>query len=197
MRKIFLALMLFTLTNVFSQFKLTSEGIVNCNDSSLNYIILNFNNKNRTELYNSTLQFLKGIYNSPNDAISVIENDMIALNGVQRDAIPHGVRKAKLDIKFFGKYLRYFDLNYKINLYFRDNKIKIESPTFDCYTYLSNLTKSNLYLKYKDSPILDNYGIYDLKNELKRPESKEHIEHFFNIIILGISKKNEQNNSDW
>jgi hypothetical protein len=187
MKKIILLIALLPIFNINAQFTLTINGLVNSDDETKNYVVYEFDGISQSELYKRVLMFINKTYNSPKDVVSEVQYDLITISGVQHDQIGVGVRKSKLDTKLMGKYTRILDLHYKLNIEFKDSKIRINSPTFDCYKIISGGKKSRLNLTDKGGFMSDDFRIFNLKKgEVEEKDAKKLIESFFNYICLSI-----------
>ena len=120
------ALLLLLIISLFSKptiaqekfFELTSHGFVSTQDTTKLFSIYYYEGKSQSELYKKALVYINTLYVSPKDVISNVENETITINGVAKSTI----RQNSLSPRF--------DMNYTIVLMFKDNRIRIDAPTF-------------------------------------------------------------------
>lgn len=161
----------------FSQFILTEDGLINKNDSTKNYVVLEFKGKTKEELFKLTKNVITKHYVSPKSVISESAPDIISING--RDEVP---------IKNIKLYM--YDMRYVLLFSFKDEKIKI-----DFNIIKMNYLENNLYIKKPEGALIS-IGIYNKKGKLVYPEAKKHIESIPNIIIAKL-KQGVSTEEDW
>lgn len=167
MKRVLLLLLCFLPLCLHAQFVLTMDGFVNVNNSSKKYLIYEFDNIGKVDLYTSVLKFITSVYISPKDVISKVENEMISVRGVQHDLIGNTATKYTLD--------------YNLIIEIKDNKIRIESPSFICYAR----TKMNLHLVGSG---IGNY-VFDKKSgKVVKEFHKKQLEEFFNTLVKKLTK---------
>jgi len=124
MKRIILFVLLVLPVMVKAQFSLTINGFVNAQDNSKNYVVFDYDSISKEKLYANVLKFITTNYKSAKDVVSKVDNEIITINAFQPKQI-----KAKT--------LKY-DISYTVVINFKDNKIKIDSPTFECTSYSFN-----------------------------------------------------------
>lgn len=78
MKKLLLLFIILTSLNGFSQkFELTPQGFVDSADHTKNYLVLEFPNKTKEELFKETMIYLNKSYFSPQDIISSVDKETI------------------------------------------------------------------------------------------------------------------------
>lgn len=184
MKKLSIILLLFSLysTSVFSQFELTKDGL-KVKDSDKDYLICEFTGKTQSEVYISVLKTLTLKYKSAKHVLSKVENETISIKGYESAYI--GAEK------MLGVYLFLYDLDYKINISFRDDKIKIDIPTIEFISEIGN----NRKLTLSDSGMFK-APIFK-KDKVKEEGAKQRIEDFFNTLVAEIKQGVESEKEDW
>lgn len=115
-------LLLLFLSSMFlsanAQFKLTINGFVLEEDASKNYIVCSYDNLGKDILFTNVMTYLTKKYISAKDVISKVDNEIITLKSFHPQ-------------KINAKMLNY-DLLFTMSISFRDDKIKIDAPGFEC-----------------------------------------------------------------
>lgn len=175
MKYIFL-LFAFLSINVYSQyFTLDQTGFYNDGN---NYIVVEFPELTKSQLYNKVLTNINSIYNSGKDVVSVVQDESISISAHQKNAI-----QSK------------FEIDYKLNLLFKDGKIRIDAPLFDMYNYASgDFSGTKVPLKLVKDGILG-FWIYNTKGKLTNQKAYDDLSNFFNVLIGSILK--DISNDDW
>lgn len=189
MKKLFVLLVLIS-NFVFSQkFILTPQNLVNAEDNTKNYVILEFPEKKQAELFKSAKLYFNTLYNNPKYVSSEVENEQIALNAVSKSVI-----KLKGMLKF--------DVSYNSIISFKDGKVKVELSIkkFERYTPVTTYGGG-----YEDQGIigfdigLSKTGIFNSKGKLINEKGKETTEEFANNFVNNLKEAIIKNNSgsDW
>lgn len=100
------------------KFQLTENGSFIAPDGK-DYIILEHPNESQGDLYNKFLVAITGIYVSPKDVISKVENQMISIKGYKHEAITNTL---------LGVFSSTYDIEYVLKFQFKDGKVKVEAP---------------------------------------------------------------------
>ena len=171
-----------TIGTAQEHFILTPVGFRNSNDSTMDYTVLYIPGKNQKELYNSALLYFNKTYISPKDVISKAENQSITINGFAANAIHRNN-------------MHVFNMNYTVNLEFKDGKIKMSAPSFRLNTFSASGRPQELLIvsnNFLDGSYL---GIYNEKLKLKSDRAKTDLENFFSsfkdALVRGINAKND------
>lgn len=168
----------------YSQFLLTPEGFINESDESKNYVVLNFDGKNKEDLFKQAKNTITSYYNSPKDVLSESFPDMLSVSGY-----------APIKFNFGGMYGRAeADLYYKITMSFKDEKVKID---FD----ILNLTHTQQDGQTRKIPIKtgvngSTYGVYKKNGDLRDADAKKAIEQIPNRFIEIYSSYGDQEKQD-
>lgn len=178
MKKSLLTLIAIAVTTVsFAQttntqnFKLTPHGFVNALDTAKDFIVIDAPGKTQQDLYKASLIYFSSTYVSPKDVISKVENEVLTINGYQKNAIQ------------INKLADAFDINYTVVVKFRDGKIKIEAPSFRLAA-----GPRTLYLVYTGFS-MDGHdvGIYGKNGKVKHDRPIADLEKFFADYIAKYS----------
>jgi hypothetical protein len=186
MKKLFILLIvLVVFSNVsFAQFfKLTPDGIVNSTDSTKNYVVLDFPDKNQKELFDKAKIYIVGNYNSSKSVLSEASPDVLSV-------------LANTDFTF--KYIMNYSawLKYKYTLTFKDEKIKVEFNIVDMGFNVPN-PKSTIGLIRNRSNNIE--GIYDKKGEVSSQVSIDDIERYANYLTVSLNNAitGDSKKDDW
>lgn len=183
MKKFILAGLLIMVTaSTFAQFTLTPKGLVNSKDSTQNYLVLNFDGKDKAALYNSVLSYVNKTYNSPKFVTDKVENTSINIK-----AESGLIASYKISTLNYAK----MSFSYIVNIDFKDGKIKFEVIDFK-YT---NSGSSALGFKLVGKNSGMRWGIWDDSLTLKHEWLKIGTEKFFNDYVndLNNAVKNQDN----
>jgi hypothetical protein len=184
---IFLLISLFS-TSVFSQFKLTIDGFLSEDDEE--YLVLNYPDKSSEEMYNQTLMFIHSVYKIPDAVINEVKNEMITVSGFQESAV--GFKKV------LGAYLATWDMNYTISFQFKDGRVRINAPNFQCSGY-SEGQETKLVLYAKPSLVNSASSLFKKDGKPRMKDSIEMIESFFNDFCTQYDNfiKTKETDNDW
>lgn len=193
MRKIHLLFaFMFICASLNAQFKLTHTGFVDSQNLGKNYVVINFDSLSQKKLYTEVLKFITTSFKSPKDVINEVENEMITIRGIQPKKIGAGMRVGK-------SYMYVYDLDYNITINFKNGKIKIDAPSFECYG-LNDGKKISLVLQGGNSGLGGEFkkALFDKKGDPKEGKIISQLENFFNAFILMLEEYiNNTSNQDW
>ena len=166
-----------------------NQFIYNSNGLNPKHLITEIDNKSKTELYISTIDWIKDNYKNPDNVIkSTIENNKIRFEGINPKSYCENVLGMS----------NCFDIKYVIEVEFKDGKYKIEPIDLSAGNFP---TYFPIKLD-KGGSSVDNY--YNKSGELKNPFKKipTEIQNTLNNINKSIEDyilkgKNDTNNSDW
>lgn len=167
-----------------AQLKLTSDGFVNADDNTKNYIAIDFPEKTQSQLYKSALMYLNTLYVSPKEVLSTMENEVITINGV-------GEFRAKCATGIPID----FRVNYTISLKFKDGKMRIDIPSINSIS----APGVKMYLSGAGSMMGDTLVIFKKNGEVKREDAKIALELYFNQYFSNIIEKinGSDTDNDW
>ncbi|WP_461534250.1 DUF4468 domain-containing protein [Sinomicrobium sp.] len=172
-------------------FTLTPEGFV-AQDKS-DYVVIEKPGKTQKELYLSVLNTLNTMYKDPKEVLSLIEGESITVKGYEENAIVH---RARPDIISIGKPSYNYDVSYSITFQFKDGKIRVNRPDFECRRWWEN------FGSWGSLPLLgkNGFSIFNSNKrkygEIRSQESYNGLIKYFNDLINNIIQKSETVN-DW
>lgn len=116
MKKIIIVLLLGSLNSFCQQqFEFNKEGLKD-------YVVLNLDNKAKSELYTKTINWIKETYKKPDEVInSKIENEKIFIEGINVSSLHIGGGSG-------------MNAKYNIEISFKDGKIKFNPTRLEYYT---------------------------------------------------------------
>lgn len=182
MKKLLLIIItLFIVSQTYAQsFELTSEGLKNTQDKSKEYVVIEFPNMTKEQIFEKSRMYLTSIYVSANDVMSTSGTDLIAINGATEVPYHDGLHNCKANIK------------YRVNMSFKDNKAKFECVIYDMKMYFNSKTYP---LEFVKGGLYN--GLYKKNGELTTGGEKAQspIEDIPNHLIDGL-KKSTTNTTD-
>lgn len=182
-----LLLLLFIPHIINAQFSLTKDGFVSTEDTSKNFVVYSIDDASKEKLYANVLKYLTTTYKSAKDVLSKVDNEVITINAMQPKYIN-------------AKTLKY-DIRYTLTIHFKDGRIKIDAPEFECTTRAYNkpyrlaMSGSNAGL---GSEVVN--GLFKKDGEPGLKKTVIEIENFFNTLSTNIAEAAEGNtnsNDDW
>ncbi|WP_231489862.1 DUF4468 domain-containing protein [Pedobacter sp. Leaf170] len=178
MKKTILILMLSVVcTSAFSQsFKLTPNGFVNAADTTKNYVVIDVPNKKQTDLYKSSLLYFSKLYVSPKEVMTLIENQSIILNGVEKQAV-------KMKVLYLNPS---WDINHTSNYEFKDDKVKVNFNINKISTYTGDI--------FREKTMRD---FFNKRGEVKDEKAIKSIEEYFNQGLKKYAESLTSQKSDW
>lgn len=187
--------MIFSQSFFAQYFTLTPQGFVS--DKKTDFVVIDVPNVKQKDLYRNVLNALSTMYKDPKNVLSLVEGESITIKGYEEKVIPHKYKPNPLQI---GKSLMKYDVSYTINILFKDNKIRFNSPTFECRRWYQGDYKSGwdegwAYLKLtKDKNART--SIFEKNGEITSEESYNALNSHFNSLIKEILEKSKKVN-DW
>lgn len=160
-------------------YQLTENGLVNLQDPSKDYTVLEFDGQDQETLYANTLSYLQGVYDNPDGALSTVANESISVKG----------KTAK---KFKGRGNAKYKLFYDITIRFKDGKLRIDTPSFN----LHNGITGKLFVSVDKRSALGNVDGIWVRGDLKIERAKTAIEDFFNGYVSELGQK-VTNDPEW
>lgn len=162
-----------------SEFLLTPNGFANKENTTIDYIVIDYPGESKANLYNNTLKYLNSQFASPKDALSLVDNESITINATDNRVPVKG-------------YNGFFNLDYSLTIEFKDDRLRIISPSINRiygYPVRDIVTIGLTGDKY-------NKTIYNSKGELKLEETKRVIELIFKSWIIRTKLAIEKAKSD-
>lgn len=149
----------------------TPEGLKDSLNIDKNYVIINVEGKTAKELYENVINYINVTYKNPKEVLKGnIENEFVSFETFVANFPLTKNGYAKMNI----------GTNYLTTLSFKDGKIKYE---------ISDIKMKAVDSKYEvlfTGGAFSGYPIYNKSGELKREETKEDIEKYFNNNIKNI-----------
>lgn len=185
-KNILLIFMTLLTANTFSQsLVVTQEGFRDESNLDNNYVVLEFENKDAEDLYNSAVKYISLNYKNPDEVISgQVENDFIKYNTYVSNFPEAKSAWVNLDL----------NTKYTTLLSFKDNKVKYEIVSIN----MENI--DGIRLAFTGSAWDGNHTIYNKKGKLKKEDAKTQLESYFNNDIQSVlSALNGESSSedDW
>jgi len=150
-------------------FKITTGGFINEADTSKNFYVMDHTKLTKSELYEKSLIYFNGLFASPKDVISTVQDESITLNFVESYKIVMG-------------YLWNVNMSYTFN--FKDGKVKVSAPYIN---KIYNDGLGNISINVNGQP--ENYPIYKRngKGEIRDSDglkTKSILEEKANTFVL-------------
>lgn len=161
--------------SAFGQFTLTAGGMQSTENKEAKFIVIQCEGKEQQELFNIVLAYANRTYNSPHFVVDNVDKEMLTISAESEV----GLGKA------LGMYDAIVDYKYKISIYFKDDRIRIDVPIISFPYEASNGARSRkVYLQGKTG--MSSISIYNPEGKLREKEAKEKIESDINRIVTGI-----------
>ncbi|MBE7177027.1 MAG: DUF4468 domain-containing protein [Mucilaginibacter polytrichastri] len=174
-----IACIFFANTALGQYFTLTHEGFVS-NDKK-NYVVMDVPETAKAVLFKNMLSALTSMYTDPKKALSVVEGESITITGFHPKALPNKLHK------------NVYDMEYTVNIQFKDNKIRIDAPTFD----LGYTSYSGAYIKQVlVTEGFTKQGIFSKNGSVSLKRTKEALDVYFNDLIKEALEKSKKTD-DW
>lgn len=155
-------------------FTLTESGFKNNIDVSQDFVVVEFSGITQDKLYNRALSHIHSSFVSPKDVISKIDNESITINGFVSN--------------LFVFVTSVYDVNYTINIQFKDGRIRISAPQLNRMIGQSRIVNQ-----------IDEISIRSFFNKKGEPTSRKEIiilEDYFENL-LGKLLDSMGNEEDW
>lgn len=175
----------FTQLSFAQYFTLTPDGFVS--DDNKAFTVIDVPNKSQKQLYNEVLKGLSSIYNAPKEVLSLNEGQSITISAKDDKAISH---KSKLTLIDIQKRNYKYDLSYSLTFQFKDGKIRVNRPSFECKRWrvleYRTRTKSEwVYLHLVKKKNTD-FAVFDKNGKLIAEETLTDLTTHFNSLITRI-----------
>lgn len=188
-------LLLVTQLSFGQYFKLTPQGFVS-NDNS-DFTVVNVPNAKQKDLYKNVLNAINTMYSNPQKGLNVVEGESISLTAYEEKALP-----VRHSAGGFGKGNYKYDLSYTLSFLFKDGKIRINSPVFECKRWYEGTYKptsgwgssgwTTLKLVKGDR---DRVAIYDKNGKLLLEDAASGLNDHFNSVLKQIMEKSQKINN--
>ncbi|OXA67372.1 hypothetical protein B0A67_22360 [Flavobacterium aquidurense] len=190
-----LILLLVTQLSFAQYFKLTPQGFVS-NDNN-DFTVVNVPNAKQKDLYKNVLNAINTMYSNPQKGLNVVEGESISLTAYEEKALP-----VRHSAGGFGKGNYKYDLSYTLSFLFKDGKIRINSPVFECKRWYEGTYKptsgwgssgwTTLKLVKGDR---DRVAIYDKNGKLLLEDAASGLNDHFNSVLKQIMEKSQKINN--
>ena len=165
-----------------SSFRLQPDGTFLTIDNA-KYIVKEFPNTSREELFNKLLVNISSLFISPQDVISSVPNEMISINAYADDIPFLTVPSAMGKVSFAP------GTHYVIKIYVKDNKVRIDAPI------ITGIGKAG---QVEFTYWMNQYKLY--KKGEKNPKHLDVFDSFhnhFDNLIQNILRANTAVEEDW
>ena len=148
------------------------EFVYNENGLNPKYLVVDIGDKDKSEIFNETINWIKETYKNPDDVIkTTIDNKKVRFEGM------HSTKN--ICVKIFGKTTCYYAL-YTIEIEFKDGKYKFQPLSLKYRVPISKYNTSGV------NPInlSDGSGYYNRKGELRKSYDTQPsaVEDLFNSL---------------
>lgn len=168
------------------KFDLNADGWFNADEPSKNFLVVEVPGT-KAELFAKAKTAVVSMWNSPKDVLSYNEPDIIIINGHNSGS----VHKKSMGMTFV------FEFYYRIQLQFKDGKVRIDAPGVEKGTYNN---KSTLYFSGgKTSSWTGQAFLFDENGKLKMKDQKEQLVNAMNELVYCLVEKIKKGASqeDW
>ncbi|MFD2555276.1 hypothetical protein [Sphingobacterium tabacisoli] len=187
MAKYFFVLLMIGSIPTFGQsLKITPNGFVDLHDSSKKYIILDFPNISKEELFKETIKYINANYDRPEEITNLLPEEQIVVTYFDLIKVNAGfLGGGSVDLQYY----------YKYDIQFKESKIRFE-PKFD---YLKDWDSNTVITltgdKYFGSGAT---GLFNRKGKPTNDKMIQAVEDKTNEFIQSLKEKiNSLNDSNW
>jgi len=176
-----LFLIVFVLNGFTQSLSVTPDGLKNRDDVSKSFVVINVEGLNSQALYDNALKYINKTYKNPDKVIKGnIKGEYLSFVTHVSDFLVYNNSGAKIPIS----------ANYRTELHFKDNKVKFE------IIELEMPGPSPSYEVIFSGGAMQGYIIYNKKGVLKKEETKNNIETYFNSYIEDLENDLKGINSE-
>lgn len=187
--------MLFITLAANAQFTATKDGVKTVDGKD--FYVEEIEGKTAQELFKNVESYIIANFKNPDAVSNKQEGSMINLHGNFPKAFPCK--------KGLGKIVNYADVELNIVIYFKDGKIRFDSPTIHsmvCHTLQSSSGKYWTYYFYEKGvggQLTGEFSMFNKNGKIKNEFAVEGFNKFINDLISEIVKyaKGESNNQNW
>ena len=173
----------------------TPKGFVS-NDNS-DFTIVNVPNAKQKDLYKNVLNAINSMYSNPQKGLNVVDGESISLTAYEENALT-----VKHSAGGFGKRIYKYDLSYTLSFLFKDGKIRINTPVFECkrwyegtYKPTSGWSSSGWFTLKLVKGKNDMVAIYDKEGKLLLEDASNGLNNHFNSVLKQIIEKSQKINN--
>lgn len=189
MRKILATIIaLLPLMAAAQAFTLTPQGFVNADNNEKSFVVVEMPGT-QAELYAKAKTAVTSMWNSPKDAMSYNEPDIIVINGFSSTAA------------HFKKWGRdnVFGMEYRIQVQFKDGRIRIDAPAIGRLDYAGG--QGTMLIEAGDNSTSQHITrAFEKNGKVRFPDFNKNVEDYFNGIIATLIDKMKNGTSgdeDW
>ena len=185
MKKLILLSMVLIGFNSYAQkLNVTPNGLRDSNDSEKTFVVINAEGKTAKQLYDNAIKYVNKAYKNP-EAVIKGKTDGEYLKFITHVSDFLLVNNSGAKIKI--------NADYTIELNFKDGKAKFEVIALDMYS------QNGGYKVLFTGGAFDGYPIYNKKGDLKREDTKNEIELYFNsqIKVITDALLGKDSNDNW
>lgn len=196
MKKVLLLISLMSLCiTANAQFTVTKDGIKPITDKE--YYVVDVAGKTSEELYNNVLSYIVANFQNPDAVANKLEGQMINLHGNFPEAMP--CQEA------MGKISCFADVELNLVMYFKDGRIRFDSPTIHsmiCHSRKTNYGNYWTYYFYAPAAagqLTGDFSLFKKNGEVKNEIAVNGLNTFINNLITEIvdSAAGESNLQNW
>ncbi|TDQ80227.1 hypothetical protein [Sphingobacterium yanglingense] len=187
MTKFFFVLLMVCSVHTFGQtLKITPNGFVDRRDSSKKYIILDFPNISKRELFKETIKYINANYEHPEEITNLLNDEQIVITDFELIKVNAGfLGGGSIDLQYY----------YKYDLQFKDGKIRFD-PKFDFLKYWDSNTIISLI--GERSFAAGATGLFNRKGKATNDKMVQAVEDKTNAFIQSLKERiNSLNDSNW
>ena len=169
-------------------FTLTPQGFVNADDNEKTYVVVEMPGT-QAELYAKAKTAVTSMWNSPKDAMSYDEPNIIVVNGYSQNAA------------HFKKWGRdnVFGMEYRLQIQFKDGRIRIDAPAIGRLDYANG--QGTMLIEAGDNSTSQHITrAFEKNGKVRFPDFNKNVEDYFNGLVATLidkMKNGVSNDEDW
>lgn len=169
-------------------FTLTPQGFVNADEQTKTYVVVEMQGT-QAELYAKAKTAVTSMWNSPKDAMSYNEPDIIVVNGYSNNAA-HFKKWGRDNI---------FGMVYRLQIQFKDGRIRIDAPVIGSLDYAGG--QGTMLIEAGDNSTSQHITrAFEKNGKVRFPEFNKNVEDYFNGLVATLidkMKNGVSNDKDW
>ena len=165
-------------------FTLTPQGFVNADDQSKAYVVVEIPGT-QAELFAKAKTAVTSMWNSPKDAMSNDEPNLIVVNGYSPNAA------------HFKKWGRdnTFEMDYRLQIQFKDGRIRIDAPVIGRLDYANG--QGAMLIEAGDNSTSQHITrAFEKNGKVRFAEFNKNVEDYFNGLVATLIGKMQNGVSD-
>lgn len=182
MKKVLLAILFaLPMAAVAQVFTLTANGFVNAEDPSKDYAVVEIEGT-QAELFNKAKTAATAMWGAAKEVLSYNEPEIIVINGLSSGDVSY---------TFMGM-TSYYDVYYRLQLQFKDGRMRIDAPKADKATVRGG--RGEIFLGAGGRTC-----IFKKNGEVRYDKMKEQVDKYFNTLVATLidKMKNGAAQEDW